>query len=151
MFSEVEELIGRMGEKGVNLDEVFYGLLMDVCFKENRSDDVVGYFRKMIDVNLRFNLVVYNKLVEGLVRVGKIDEVKLFFDLMVKKLKFNFVSYEFMFKVLCDVGKVDEVFNIVDDMLDEGSVDFNDDMNKIMKDGLRSNGREEEELDRFIE
>lgn len=151
LVSEAEELCGRMGEKGVSADEVTYGLLMDACFKENRPDDAAGYFRKMIDENLRPNLSVYNRLVEGLVQVGNIDEAKSFFDLMVKKLKFNFASYEFMFKALCDVGRVDDVLKIVSDILDEGSIDLNDDMQNIVKDGLRREVREEEELDRLIE
>ncbi|KNA19069.1 hypothetical protein SOVF_064560 [Spinacia oleracea] len=151
LLPEAEELCGRMSEKGVSPDEVTYGLLMDACFKGNRPDDAAVYFKKMIDENLRPNLPVYNKLVEGLVQVGKIDEAKSFFDLMVTKLKFNFASYEFMFKALCDVGRVDDVLKIVGDILDEGSIDLNDDMQKIVKDGLRREAREEEELDRLIE
>uniref|UniRef100_A0A7C9E630 Pentacotripeptide-repeat region of PRORP domain-containing protein n=1 Tax=Opuntia streptacantha TaxID=393608 RepID=A0A7C9E630_OPUST len=151
LLPEAEDLCGRMDEKGVSPDEVSYVLLMEACFKENRPDDAAEYFRKMITANLRPNLAVYNKLVEGLVNVGKIDEAKSFFDLMVKKLKFNSASYEFMFQALCDVGKLDEVLAIVGDMLDEGSVDLNEDMQKIVKDGLRSLGREAEELDRLIE
>ncbi|XP_010682393.2 pentatricopeptide repeat-containing protein At3g49240, mitochondrial [Beta vulgaris subsp. vulgaris] len=151
LLPEGEELCGKMSDKGINPDEVTYCLLMDACFKENRPDDAAGYFSKMIEANLRPNLAVYNKLVEGLVQVGKIDEAKSFFDLMVKKLKFNPASYEFMFKALCDVGKVDDVLKIVGDMLDEESVDLNEDMHKIVKDGLKSHGREEEELDRLIE
>ncbi|KAJ8451199.1 hypothetical protein Cgig2_013971 [Carnegiea gigantea] len=151
LLPEAEKLCGRMDEKGVNPDEVSYVLLMEACFKENRPDDAAEYFSKMIAANLRPNLAVYNKLVEGLVNVGKIDAAKSFFDLMVKKLKFNSASYEFMFKALCDVGKLDEVLAIVGDMLDEGSIDLNEDMRKIVKDGLRSQSREEEELDRLIE
>ncbi|KAH9610891.1 hypothetical protein KSS87_008324 [Heliosperma pusillum] len=151
LLPEAEELSVKMCEKGVNPDEVTYCLLMETCFKESRPDAAAGYFKKMVDENLRPNLAVYNKLVEGLVQVEKIDEAKSFFDLMVKKLKFNSASYEFMFKSLCDVGKLDDVLSIVSDMLDEGSVDLNEDMHKIVKDGLKSQGREEEELDRLIE
>ncbi|CAO2816341.1 unnamed protein product [Amaranthus hypochondriacus] len=151
LLPEAEKVCSRMGEKGVSPDEVTYGLLMDACFKENRPDDAAGYFKKMIDENLRPNLSVYNRLVEGLVQVGKIDEAKSFFDLMVNKLKFNSASYEFMFKALCDVGRVDDVLKIVGDILDEASIDLNDDMKNIVKDGLRREARAEEELDRLIE
>ncbi|XP_021745981.1 pentatricopeptide repeat-containing protein At3g49240-like [Chenopodium quinoa] len=151
LLPEAEELCGRMSEKGVSPDEVTYGLLMSTCLKENRHDDAAGYFMKMIDENLRPNLSTYNKLVEGLVQVGKIDEAKSFFDLMVQKLKFNYASYEFMFKALCDVGRVDDVLKIVSDILDDGSIDLNKDMQEIVKDGLRREAREEEELDRLIE
>ncbi|KAL9237727.1 hypothetical protein vseg_012242 [Gypsophila vaccaria] len=151
LLPKAEELSAKMCEKGVNPDEVTYCLLMEACFKESRPDDAAMYFRKMVDEKLRPNLAAYNKLVEGLVQVGMIDEAKSFFDLMVKKLKFNSASYEYMFKALCDVGKVDDVLTIVGEILDEGSVDLNEDMHKIVKDGLKSQGRAEEELDRVIE
>ncbi|KAK9749994.1 hypothetical protein RND81_02G164800 [Saponaria officinalis] len=151
LLPEAEELTLKMCEKGIKPDEVTYCLLMEACFKESRPDDAAGYFRKMVDENLRPNLAAYNKLVEGLVHVGKIDKAKSFFDLMVKKLKFSSASYEFMFKALCDIGKVDDVLTIVSEILDEGSVDLNEDMHKIVKDGLKSQGREEGELDRLIE
>ncbi|GMH18764.1 hypothetical protein Nepgr_020605 [Nepenthes gracilis] len=150
LLPDAEELCGRMNKKKVNPDEVSYGLLMDTCFKENRPDDAAGYFRKMIDEKLRPNLAVYNRLVDGLVKFGKVDEAKSFFDLMVKKLKMDASSYEFMFKALCDVSKLDEVLKIVGEMLDDGSVDLNDDMQEIIKDGLRKEGREEE-LGKLIE
>ncbi|GAB4842609.1 hypothetical protein Ancab_012584 [Ancistrocladus abbreviatus] len=150
LLPDAEELCGRMNEKGVTPDEVSYGLLMDTCFKENRPDDAASYFRKMVDEKLRPNLAVYNRLVDGLVKVGKVDEAKSFFDLMVKKLKMDYASYEFMFKALCDAGKLDEVLKMVGDMLDDGSVDLNEDMQEIIKDGLRKEGREEE-LGKLIE
>lgn len=151
LLAEAEELCGRMGEKEVSPDEVTYGLLMDACFKENRPDDAAGYFKKMIDENLRPNLPVYNRLVDGLVKVGKVDDAKSYFDLMVNKLKMDAASYEFMFIALCDEGKLDEVMKMVSDMLDDGGVDLNSDMEEIIKCGLRNAGREEEELPRLIE
>ncbi|GAB4842611.1 hypothetical protein Ancab_012586 [Ancistrocladus abbreviatus] len=113
-------------------------------------DDAAGYFRKMIDEKLRPNLAVNNKLVDGLVKVGKVDEAKSFFNLMVKKIKMDSASYEFVFKPLCDVGKLDEVCKMVRDMLDDGSVDLNEDVQEIIKDGLRKEGREEA-LEKLIE
>ena len=85
MFGEAEEVYGEMSEKGVNLDEFTFVLLMDACFKADRADDAAGYHRKMVESGLRPNLGFYNKLVDGLVRVGKVDDAKSFFDLMVKK------------------------------------------------------------------
>lgn len=44
-------------------------------------------------------------LVDGLVKAGKIDEMKSFFDIMVKKLRLDVAAYEFIFKGLSDAGK----------------------------------------------
>ncbi|OIV96831.1 hypothetical protein TanjilG_08692 [Lupinus angustifolius] len=144
MIVEAEEVYGEMEGKGVNPDEVTYGLLMDTCFKEDRPDDAAGYFRKMVDSGLRPNLAVYNRLVDGLVKVGKIDEAKSFFELMVKKLKLDVASYQFMMKVLSESGRLDEVLQIVDTLLDDNGVDFDEEFQEFVKVELRKEGREDE-------
>ncbi|KAL9263898.1 Pentatricopeptide repeat-containing protein [Drosera capensis] len=150
LLSDAEELCGRIHEKGVRPDEVSYGLLMDTCFKDDRQDDAAGYFKKMVDEDLRPNMGVYSRLVDGLVKVGKVDEAKSFFDIMVKKLRMDAAAYEFIFKSLSDVGKLDDVLGIVNNLIDDGSVDLNDDMKQIIVDGLKKEGREDE-LGKLIE
>ena len=130
---EAEEVYGEMEGKGVSPDEFTYGLLMDACFRENRADDSAAYFRKMVDSGLRPNLAVYNRLVDGLVKVGKIDEAKGFFELMVKKLKMDVASYQFMMKVLSDEGRLDEMLQIVDTLLDDNGVDFDEEFQEFVK------------------
>lgn len=144
MLLEAEELYKEMVEKKVNPDEYTNVLLMDACFKENRADDAAGYFTKMIDSGLRPNLVVYNKLVDGLVKVGKVNEAKSFYDLMVKKLKMDNASYKFMMKALGDVGKLDEVLSMVDQMLDDEEIEFDDELQEFAKEVLREGGREDD-------
>ncbi|PQQ04227.1 pentatricopeptide repeat-containing protein [Prunus yedoensis var. nudiflora] len=144
MLSEAEELYGEMSDKGVNPDEFTYVLLMDTCFEKNRADDAAEYFRKMVDAKLRPNLAVYNRLVDGLIKVGKVDEAKSFFDLMVKKLKMDIPSYQFIMKTLSEAGKLDEVLNVVDTMLDDDGVEFNEELQEFVKGELRKEGREDE-------
>lgn len=144
MLAEAEELLGEMTDKGVNPDEFTYVLLMDTCFKENRTDDAAGYFKKMVETGLRPNLAVYNKLVDGLVNVGKVDEAKSFYDLMVKKLKMDEASYKFMMKALFAVGKHDDVLKMIGDILDDDASDFTTDLQEFVKEGLRTEGREED-------
>jgi pentatricopeptide repeat protein len=141
---EAEEVYGEMEGKGVNPDEYTYGLLMDTCFKESRPDDAASYFRKMVESALRPNLAVYNRLVDGLVKVGKIDDAKSFFDLMVKKLKMDVASYQFMMKVLSEAGRLDDVLQIVDMLLDDNGVDFDEEFQEFVKVELRKEGREED-------
>ncbi|XP_058786776.1 pentatricopeptide repeat-containing protein At3g49240, mitochondrial [Vicia villosa] len=144
MILEAEEVYGEMEGKGVNPDEYTYGLLMDTCFKENRPDDAASYFKKMVESSLRPNLAVYNRLVDGLVKVGKIDDAKSFFDLMVKKLKMDVASYQFMMKVLSEEGRLDEVLQIVDMLLDDNGVDFDEEFQEFVKGELRKEGREDD-------
>jgi pentatricopeptide repeat protein len=144
MILEAEEVYGEMEGKGVNPDEYTYGLLMDTCFKESRPDDAASYFRKMVESALRPNLAVYNRLVDGLVKVGKIDDAKSFFDLMVKKLKMDVASYQFMMKVLSEAGRLDDVLQIVDMLLDDNGVDFDEEFQEFVKVELRKEGREED-------
>ncbi|KAK2444381.1 pentatricopeptide repeat-containing protein [Trifolium repens] len=144
MILEAEEVYGEMEGKGVNPDEYTYGLLMDTCFKESRPDDAASYFRKMVESGLRPNLAVYNRLVDGLVKIGKIDDAKSFFDLMVKKLKMDVASYQFMMKVLSEAGRLDDVLQIVDMLLDDNGVDFDEEFQEFVKVELRKEGREED-------
>ncbi|KEH44403.1 putative tetratricopeptide-like helical domain-containing protein [Medicago truncatula] len=144
MILEAEEVYGEMEGKGVNHDEYTYGLLMDTCFKENRPDDAASYFKKMVESGLRPNLAVYNRLVDGLVKVGKTDDAKSFFDLMVKKLKMDVASYQYMMKVLSKAGKLDDVLQIVDMLLDDNGVNFDEEFQEFVKVELRKEGKEED-------
>lgn len=144
MLGEAEKLYREMGEKGVNPDEYTYGVLIDTCFKEDRVDDGAAYFKKMIESGLRPNLAVYNRLVDQLVKVGKIDEAKSFFDIMVKKLKMDDASYKFIMKALSDGGKLDEVLKVVDEMLDDDGVEFNEELQQFVKGELGKEGREDD-------
>ncbi|KAI3849868.1 hypothetical protein MKW98_026782 [Papaver atlanticum] len=72
IVAEAEEMYNEMGEKGINPDEVTYVLLMDACFTENRVNDANGYFGKMLGSGLRPNLIVFNKVMDGLIEAGKL-------------------------------------------------------------------------------
>ncbi|KAG8476729.1 hypothetical protein CXB51_029998 [Gossypium anomalum] len=144
LLCEAEELYGGMGDEGISPDEYTYVLLMDACFKTGRIDDGASYFRKMVEAGLRPNLAVYNRLVDELVKVGKVDEAKTFYDTMVKKLKMDDSSYKFIMKALSDVGKFDDVLKMVDEMLDEESSDFTEELQEYVKELLRNVGREDD-------
>ncbi|OMO93638.1 hypothetical protein COLO4_16762 [Corchorus olitorius] len=144
LLSEAEELYGEMGDKGVNPDEYTYVVLMDYCFKVSRIDDGAAYFKKMVESGLRPNSAVYNRLVDELVKVGKLDEAKSFYDIMVKKLKMDDESYKFMMKALSDVGRLDDVLKMVDEILDDESAEFSEELQEFVKEELRKEGREED-------
>nr|GMD53720.1 pentatricopeptide repeat-containing protein At3g49240 [Ipomoea batatas] len=150
MLGEAEELYKDMAEKKVSPDEATFVLLMDTCFKENRPDDAAHYFKTMVESKLRPNIGVYNRLVEGLVKVGKVNEAKSFFDMMMGKLRMKDDEYKFMMNALFEVGKHDEVLAIVDRVLREDPTDLTDELKEFVGEGLRKEGREEE-LPKLIE
>ncbi|KAL2540268.1 Pentatricopeptide repeat-containing protein [Abeliophyllum distichum] len=144
MLDEAEELYNGMSDKKVNADEYTFVVLMDTCFKDNRPNDAARYFRTMVESKLRPNLGVYSRLVDGLVKVGKIDEAKTFFDMMVPKLRMNDDAYKFIMNALFEVGRHDDVLKIVDRMLREDPNDFTDELQEFIREGLRKDGREGE-------
>ncbi|CAL1403700.1 unnamed protein product [Linum trigynum] len=150
LLADAEEVYGDMDGKGVKPDEYTFGLLMDACFHEGRIDDGAAYFRKMVDSGLRPDLPVYDRLVDQLVKAGKIDEAKSFYELMVKKLRMNNESYKFIMKALSDHGRLNEVLQLVDAMLDDESIDVNEELQEIVKGELNKEGRGDE-LDKLME
>ncbi|CAH9111879.1 unnamed protein product [Cuscuta epithymum] len=149
-LAEAEELYKDMEDKKVKPDEVTFVLLMDTCFKENRHDDGAEYFKTMVESKLRPNMGVYNRLVEGLVNVEKIDKAKSFFDMMMGKLRMRDDEYKFIMNALFDVGKHEEVLAIVDRILREDPTDLTDELKEFIGEGLKKEGREEE-LTKLIE
>ncbi|KAI5650297.1 hypothetical protein M9H77_36302 [Catharanthus roseus] len=110
-----------MKEKQLNPDEYTFVTLMDTCFKENRpDDDAASYYKVMVRSQLRH---VYRRLIEGLVKVGKVDEAKSF-EMMVIKLRMNDATYKFIMNALFEVDKHDDVLSIIGGMLREDPTDF---------------------------
>ncbi|VFQ58257.1 unnamed protein product [Cuscuta campestris] len=150
LLGEAEELYKDMEDKKVSPDEVTFVLLMDTCFKANRPDDGAQYFKTMVESKLRPNMGVYNRLVEGLVKIGKVDEAKSFFDMMMGKLRMKDDEYKFIMKSLFDVGKHDEVLSIVDRVVREDPSDLTGELKEFIGEGLSKVGREAE-LTKLIE
>ncbi|KAK4350962.1 hypothetical protein RND71_030275 [Anisodus tanguticus] len=133
LLSEAEELYRIWEKKGSALTS-----------SQTRPDGAAAYFKTMIESKLRPNLGVYNRLVDGLVKVGKVDEAKSFFDLMMGKLRMNDDSYKFMMNALFEIVQHDEVLKIVDRMLREDPADFSDELQEFVREALRKEGRDEE-------
>ncbi|KAI5668416.1 hypothetical protein M9H77_18269 [Catharanthus roseus] len=144
MLGEAEELYMSMKEKQVNPDEYTFVTLMDTCFKENRPDDAAAYYKAMVESKLRPNLGVYDRLIEGLVKVGKVEEAKFFFEMMVSKLRMTDDTYKFIMNALFEVGKHEDVLNIVGRMLREDPADFTSELEEFVAEALRKVNREEE-------
>lgn len=152
MVREAKALYCEMGvEKGSGPDEFTYVLLIDACFAESRADDADGYFQKMMDAELRPNLVVFNKVIGGLVKEGKADRAKEVFDVLVENnLKADGTTYDVLLKGLSEGGKLDDLLKVVAHILKEDETAFTSELKEFVTECLGKEGREED-LTRVIE
>ncbi|GJW00324.1 pentatricopeptide repeat-containing protein [Tanacetum coccineum] len=139
-FDDAIKVFNSMGEKRCYPDTLsFNNLIEQLC-----ENGLLGYFKAMVEAKLRPNLGVYNRLMDGLVKVGKVDEAKAFFDMMVPKLRMDDDSYKFIMKALFDIKKLDEVLEIIGKMLREEPLDFSEELQEFVREELRKEEREEE-------
>ncbi|KAL5699224.1 hypothetical protein ACHQM5_030159 [Ranunculus cassubicifolius] len=148
--SDAEEVYGDMGE-GAKPDEITHILLIDACFGQNRPEDAVGYFDKMVEIGLKPNVKTYSKVVEGLIKAGKVDEANRFFSQMIEKLKLEAANYEVMLLALCETNKLDDVLKLVGVMLRDERVGLNAEMDELVRDALRKEEREDDLVKLFEE
>ncbi|GKB12506.1 pentatricopeptide repeat-containing protein [Tanacetum coccineum] len=130
-FDDAIKVFNSMGEKRCYPDTLsFNNLIEQLC-----ENGLLGKAEEtMVEAKLRPNLGVYNQLMDGLVKVGKVDEAKAFFDMMVPKLRMDDDSYKFIMKALFDIKKHDEVLEIIGKMLREEPLDFSEELVKLMAD-----------------
>ncbi|PIA34786.1 hypothetical protein AQUCO_03700215v1 [Aquilegia coerulea] len=143
MVTEAEELQREMGE-GNKPDEFTYILLMDACFEQNRADAAAEYFAKMVEADLKPNLNSYNKAVDGLIKAGKVVEANGIFSQMIERLKLEAANYEVMVRALCEASKLDELLELVGKMVRDEKVGLSSEMDEVVRDALRKEGREED-------
>ncbi|KAL0400597.1 UNVERIFIED_CONTAM: Pentatricopeptide repeat-containing protein, mitochondrial [Sesamum latifolium] len=132
-FSDAIEVFNSMGEKRCSPDTLIYNVLIDQLCSNDKLAEAEELYKGMGD-----------KKVGRLVKVGKVDEAKSFFDLMVPKLRMNDDAYKFIMNALFEVGKHDEVLRMVDGMLREDPNDFTEEVEEFVREGLRKEGREDE-------
>ncbi|GKF13030.1 pentatricopeptide repeat-containing protein, partial [Tanacetum coccineum] len=70
---------------------------------------------------------------DGLVKVGKVDEAKAFFDMMAPKLRIDDDSYRFIMKAFFVIKKHDEVLEIIGKMLREEPLDFSNELQEFVR------------------
>ncbi|KAL5719072.1 hypothetical protein ACHQM5_011903 [Ranunculus cassubicifolius] len=148
--SEAEAVYGDMGEVA-KPDEITHILLIEACFGQNRPEDAAGYFDKMVEIGLKPNVNAYSKVVEGLIKAGKVDEANGFFSQMIEKLKLEAANYELMLRALCETNKLDDVLKLVGVMLRDERVGLNAEMDELVRDALRKEEREDDLMKLFEE
>ncbi|KAF6165187.1 hypothetical protein GIB67_000771 [Kingdonia uniflora] len=109
MVSEADKLCQEMVDKWPNKpDEFTYILLVEFAFELNQVDDTHRYFTKMVESGLKPNLpafekvVDFDKVVDGLMKSGKIEEAKGLFAQMVETQKLEVGSYEVILIAFCE-------------------------------------------------
>lgn len=143
MLPDAEEIYREMGD-GAKPDEITHILLIDACFAQNRPEDAAGYFDKMVELGLKPNLNAYNKVVDGLIKAGKLDEANGYFSQMMEKLKLEAANFEPILRALCEASKLDEVLNLVGEMLSDEKLGLSSEMDEVVRDAFRKEGREDD-------
>ncbi|KAF6170588.1 hypothetical protein GIB67_021460 [Kingdonia uniflora] len=158
MLPEAEELYKEMGDKWpYKPDEYTYILLVESCSGINRADDAHRYFTKMVESGMKPNLTAFEKVIDfdkvvvGLIKSGKIEEAKGLFAHRVETQKLEVGSYEAMLRALCETGKLDDVLKMVDDIVTNEKLGLSSEMNEVVTNAFRKEGREAELMKLFEE
>jgi pentatricopeptide repeat protein len=96
----------------------------------------------MFDVGLRPNANAFNKVIDGLVKVDRIEEAQGFFDLMPEKeVKPNIASYELLLRAYTNAAKLDDAIKMAKGILLDESVVFTDELKALLEGALEKEGR----------
>jgi len=96
----------------------------------------------MFDVGLRPNTNAFNKVIDGLVKVDRIDEAQGFFDLMPEKeVKPNIASYELLLRAYTNVARLDDAMKMAKGILLDESVVLSDELKALLEEALEKEGR----------
>ncbi|XP_042495638.1 pentatricopeptide repeat-containing protein At1g10270-like [Macadamia integrifolia] len=125
LVSEAEKLFAEMSTKSVMLDNNTYRIFIDTYLKEERMDDVVYFFNKMVvESGLRYNGVYCNKVFDELVKKGKVEEAAEILGKMGERreVKPAPTHYESVITALCKEGKLDKSRDLLSQMMRNGIV-----------------------------
>ncbi|XP_043698294.1 pentatricopeptide repeat-containing protein At1g10270-like [Telopea speciosissima] len=124
LVSEAEKLFAEMSTKSVILNINTYKIFIDTYLKEDRMDDVVEFFKKMVvESGLRYNVVYCNKVFDELVKRGKVEEAAQILGRMGERdVKPAPTHYESVITALCKEGKLDKSRDLLSQMVRNGIV-----------------------------
>jgi len=134
MVSEAEKLFEKMPSRSAYPDVVTYDLLVDACFRVGRVDDVLKYFGKMMSTDdqgfnaVKFDLRLYNKTFDGLVKARYIPQaMEIFYKMREKEMKPELkpdlkprpdsFTFETLIGGLCKEGDLDRARDLLEEML----------------------------------
>ncbi|KAJ0478474.1 putative tetratricopeptide-like helical domain superfamily [Helianthus annuus] len=107
---EARKLFDEMRSQGLTPNESTYRIILDGLCNNHQVEDVLSLFHLVGDNSkLNSDIQVYNILIDGMSKCGKLDIARdLFQDLTLKGLKPNVRTYNVMISGLCREGMLKE-------------------------------------------
>lgn len=145
LVDEAEVLHKEMGEHSLVADEETYVLLMEACFRADRTNVGISYFDKMVELELKPDASAYHELVDGLVGLNMLDKAQEYFDQMRENgIDPTISTYETLLKAYVGMMQLDDAAKVAKCILLDEKVIFRDEMRELLESALRREGRDDD-------
>jgi pentatricopeptide repeat protein len=118
------ELRAEMLDKGLQLSEVTYGILLDACVRDGSKgiDYAKKVFTDLCSSGLQVNVVHCTTFLKGLVTTGRHDEAARVLREMSSSagVKPDLITYSTLVKAYAERGNVASALKLLDEMIQEG-------------------------------
>ncbi|KAF2303655.1 hypothetical protein GH714_020673 [Hevea brasiliensis] len=119
-WGEVEELLNVVLEKGLLPDSLScYSLVEHYC-SSRQIDKVMALHNKLEKSEASLDVTTYNRILDGLVKEGRIEESIRVFDYMKGLKLVNSASFTVIIRGLCHAKEMRKAMKLHDEMLNMG-------------------------------
>ncbi|XP_076923025.1 uncharacterized protein LOC143585013 [Bidens hawaiensis] len=120
--SKVKQVLDDMVDRGLTLDIVTYGTMIDAFSKLGSISSAVRVYDDMIKTGKKPNLVIYNSIVDGLSKNVSIDVAEIMVDELRKLSLLDVVTLNSLLNGYCANWKVNEALNLFSQMQEDGKL-----------------------------
>lgn len=144
MLAEADNLFRELMSKSLCPDVTSHRTLIDAYLKENRVDDALSMFNRMVDAGLRVVASFGNRVFEVFIGNGKVvDCAQALTKMGEKDPKPDATCYEVVLKGLCNEGAFDVAQDLVGQMIRYG-IGFTPPLREFVSMAFGKAGRGEE-------
>ncbi|KAF8016104.1 hypothetical protein BT93_H1590 [Corymbia citriodora subsp. variegata] len=144
MLAEADNLFRELMSKSLCPDVMSHRTLIDAYLKENRVDDALSMFNRMVDAGLRVVASFGNRVFEVFIGNGKaVDCAQALTKMGEKDPKPDPTCYEVVLKGLCNEGAFDVALDLVGQMIRYG-IGFTPSLREFLSVAFGKAGRGEE-------
>lgn len=108
-----EQILGRMLVRGLSVDAITFGTLIDGYLKEGEVEKAMDVYDGMVKMKKMPNLVIYNSIVNGLSKRGMSGAAEGVVSAMERK---DAVTYNTLLNESLRVGDVEEAVRVLSEM-----------------------------------
>ncbi|XP_059648292.1 pentatricopeptide repeat-containing protein At1g10270-like [Cornus florida] len=150
MMPEAEKVFGELSSKSLNPDVTTYRTLIDTYFREERVDDALQMYTKMVEAGLRVIPVYANRWFTELVEKGKVVEcVWILTKMGDRDPKPDVLSYDVVIRELCKEGYLDASLALLSQMV-RYNVGITSPLRELVSQAFGKEGRGEQIENLFI-